>query len=314
MPSFYLEIFVVVLGLVLLMFDAFTRLRKDSLAFLGIFGLGSVLLLLMFATDCKHQTIWGIYHVDHWAHFYKGIALVTTILVLIMSLDYKSVLKQYTSQDPARAGLGEFYCLPLFACAGLMWMASATDLITIFVALELVTMSSYVLVTYMRRNVGSLEAGVKYLILGALSTGFLVYGITWTFGITGETDLAKIGAVLASGDVPKGAAVFAFALLMVGTRVQGGCRAVPDLGARRLPGCRHADHRIPIGRIEGGGVHRAHPRGHAVHRFADRVPGGGAGRRTRRRQPDLRQPRSDPADQPQAPARLLQHLARRISC
>ncbi|MGI9241465.1 MAG: NADH-quinone oxidoreductase subunit N, partial [Verrucomicrobiales bacterium] len=172
--------------------------------------------LLMFATDCHEATIWGVYRVDHWSHFYKGIALVATIIVLIISLDYKSVLKQYTSEDETHAGIGEFYALPLFACAGLMWMASAVDLITIFVALELVTMSSYVLVTYMRRNVGSLEAGVKYLILGALSTGFLVYGITWTFGITGETNLAKIGEVLAAGEVPPTAAVFAFALLIVG--------------------------------------------------------------------------------------------------
>lgn len=217
MPSYYLEIFVVVLGLILLMAEAFTNRRsKDSIAFLAIIGLGVILGLLMFATDCKEATTWGVYRVDHWSHFYKGIALVATLIVLIISLEYKSVLKQYTSEDETHAGLGEFYALPLFACAGLMWMASAVDLITIFVALELVTMSSYVLVTYMRRNVGSLEAGVKYLILGALSTGFLVYGITWTFGITGETDLAKIGAVLAAGEVPPTAAVFAFALLIVG--------------------------------------------------------------------------------------------------
>ena len=217
MPAYYLEIIVVVLGLILLMAEAFMNRRtKDSIAFLAIIGLGVVLGLLMFGTDCEHQTIWGVYEVDHWAHFYKGIALVTTIIVLVMSLNYKSVVKQYTSQDETHAGLGEFYCLPLFACAGLMWMASAVDLITIFVALELVTMTFYVLVTYLRRNVGSLEAGVKYLILGALATGFLVYGITWTFGITGETNLAKIGTKLASGEVPKAAALFAFGLLMVG--------------------------------------------------------------------------------------------------
>ena len=68
-------------------------------------------------------------------------------------------------------------------------MASAKDLITIFVSLELVTIGFYVLVSFMRRNVGSLEAGVKYLVLGALSTGFLVYGIAWIFGVTGQFNL-----------------------------------------------------------------------------------------------------------------------------
>ena len=72
-------------------------------------------------------------------------------------------------------------------------MASAKDLVSLFVALELTTITSYILVGYMRRNVGSLEAGVKFLILGALSTGFLVYGIAWIYGATGTTDLALIG-------------------------------------------------------------------------------------------------------------------------
>ena len=94
------------------------------------------------------------------------------------------------------AGLGEFYSLPVFTCAGLMFMASAVDFLLIFVSLELVTISFYVLVAYMRRQSASLEAGVKYLILGALSTGFLVYGITWIFGVTGETNLAAHRAKL----------------------------------------------------------------------------------------------------------------------
>ena len=73
-------------------------------------------------------------------------------------------------------------------------MASAKDLISLFVSLELTTITLYILVAYMRRNVGSLEAGVKFLILGALSTGFLVYGISWLYGATGTTSLAEIGA------------------------------------------------------------------------------------------------------------------------
>ena len=77
-----------------------------------------------------------------------------------------------------------------------MFMASAVDFMLIFVSLELVTISFYVLVAYMRRQIASLEAGVKYLILGALSTGFLVYGITWIFGLTGETNLLRIANAL----------------------------------------------------------------------------------------------------------------------
>ena len=109
MPAYYLEIVVVVLGLFLLMLEAFANRRnKDSIAFLAIIGLGVVLGLLMFGTNCEHKTIWGVYRVDHWAHFYKGIAIIATMLTLIISLDYKSVLKQYTSEDETHAGIGEF--------------------------------------------------------------------------------------------------------------------------------------------------------------------------------------------------------------
>jgi NADH-quinone oxidoreductase subunit N len=97
----------------------------------------------------------------------------------------------------------------------MMWMASATDISTIFLSLELTTIGFYVMVAFMRRNVGSLEAGVKYLILGALSTGFLVYGLAWLFGVTGKTNLAEIGTVLGSAQVEKTPALFAFALILV---------------------------------------------------------------------------------------------------
>ena len=115
------------------------------------------------------------------------------------------------------AGVGEFYALPVFICAGLMWMASANNLVSIFVTLEMVTIGFYVLVSYMRRNNASLEAGVKYLVLGALSTGFLVYGFTWLYGITGEFELGKIGASLAadSETIGRGPQLFAFALILI---------------------------------------------------------------------------------------------------
>jgi len=73
-----------------------------------------------------------------------------------------------------------------------MWMASAIDFVLIFVSLELVTISFYVLVGFTRRNPASLEAAVKYLVLSAVATGFLVYGITWIFGATGETNLQRL--------------------------------------------------------------------------------------------------------------------------
>jgi len=84
------------------------------------------------------------------------------------------------------------------------------------VALELVTISFFVLVSFPRRNPTALEAGVKYLILGALSTAFLVYGITWIFGVTGETNLQRITAAFSSGKIDTYAATFGAVLVLVG--------------------------------------------------------------------------------------------------
>ena len=149
---------------------------------------------------------WSFYTADPLAIFFKRFALVTTILVLIMMIDYAPTVRCVSPRrDISQPGLGEFFALPIFTCAGLMWMASAIDFVMIFVSLELVTISFYVLVSFTRRNPATLEAGVKYLILSALSTGFLVYGITWIFGVTGETNLARIGdALLTSVAIEQG--------------------------------------------------------------------------------------------------------------
>ncbi len=138
------------------------------------------------------------YTIDWPAIFFKKVAVVTTIVVLIMSIDYADTIKRYLPGGSPQSGLGEFFALPILTCAGMMWMASAIDFILIFVSLELVTISFYVLVPFMRRNAASLEAGVKYLILSALSTGFTVYGITWIYGVTRQTNLTQIKQVLSS--------------------------------------------------------------------------------------------------------------------
>jgi NADH-quinone oxidoreductase subunit N len=190
-------------------------------------GLGVILLCLTLAIgpDAKPNSewakwpLWNFYQFDSLARFYKGFALVTTIFVILLAIDYRKILARYTEHPGSENGTGEFYALPIFACAGMMWLASAKDLAGAFVALELVTVTFYILVAFMRRNVGSLEAGVKYLILGALSTGFLVYGIAWVYGATGTMDLDRIAGMLEDGrslNLPLPGLLFGIALVMIG--------------------------------------------------------------------------------------------------
>ena len=220
MSPIYLEAAVVVLGLFLLLFEMFVEnLDKKVLAWLGILGLGIVFSLSFLANQSAPTgavpSYVTFYSTDALAMFFKRFALLTTIVVLVMSIDYLPVVRKFTPGSTPQGGLGEFLALPVLSCAGLMWMASAVDFVMIFVSLELVTISFYVLVSYTRRNAASLEAGVKYLILGALSTGFFVYGITWIFGITGQTNLEKVGSFLARYQGNTAPLLFAFILLTI---------------------------------------------------------------------------------------------------
>jgi NADH-quinone oxidoreductase subunit N len=215
-----LEIAVLVLGMVILMFETFTKnIDKRLLAFAGITGLAAVLAASFFVTPrpSAEQAIgfWSFYTADPLSIFFKQFALLTTILVLIMMIDYAPVVRRSFPGPTAQAGLGEFFAVPIFTCAGLMYMASAIDFIFIFVSLELVTISFYVLVSFTRRNPATLEAGVKYLVLSALSTAFFVYGITWLFGATGETNLQRIAAALTNPSIEHGAALFGMVLVLV---------------------------------------------------------------------------------------------------
>lgn len=223
MPVYFLEIIVVALGLVMLMVDAFAPVAdKRSIAWIGMLGLVVTFALLFFVKwpESTDGVFWKFYASgDSLSLYFKGIALLTTLVVLIMAAEYTPVVVEQTAAAAKgahpQAGLGEFFALPMFACAGLMWMASANNLVSIFISLETVTITFYVLVAYLRRNVGSLEAGVKYLILGALSTGFLVYGFAWLYGTTGSMELPAISTALASPDVNRFAALFAFGLILV---------------------------------------------------------------------------------------------------
>ena len=261
-PAFHLEIDVLVLGLVILLVDAFAeKIDKRSIAVAAIVGLGAVLLASFFLSPAPVVLpdvtgFWSFYTADSLAIFFKRFALVTTIFVLVMMIDYAPIVRSTIHGVTAQAGLGEFFALPVFTCAGLMWMASAVDFVMIFVSIELVTMSFYVLVSFTRRNPVALEAGVKYLILSAVSTGFLVYGITWIFGVTGETNLDRIAAALQHVRYRTGSRTFRDGPRDGRARFQNRCRTFPDLGSRCLSRRADSGDRFPLGRFQGRRVCR----------------------------------------------------------
>ena len=151
-PTPALEIVVLVWGLVLLLAEAFAgKADKRVFAIAGIVGLAAVLVASFFLAPpppIAPAGFWSFYTADPLAIFFKRFALVTTIFVLVMAIDYAPSIRMGVPGEHPHAGLGEFFALPIFTCAGLMWMASAIDFVMIFVSLELVTMSFYVLVSF----------------------------------------------------------------------------------------------------------------------------------------------------------------------
>ena len=216
MSVFTIEAGLALLGLALLLLEAFKPgISRQTLGLTAIAGTTLALVLLIFAPHDSASLpgfIQPWHQLDSLALFYKGFALVITILVLWLTLQCAPYLTRYTVDGK----LAEMFSLPLIVCAGMMWMASARDLVTVFVALELVTVSFYVLVAFARKSAFSLEAGVKYLILGALSTGVLVYGIAWIYGATGTMSFDGIAKALANPATSKTTALFGAAVLLCG--------------------------------------------------------------------------------------------------
>ncbi|PYJ04484.1 MAG: hypothetical protein DME95_07740 [Verrucomicrobia bacterium] len=213
-----LEIAVLVLGMVILLVEAFaTKIDRRILAFAAIAGLAVVLLGTFFVAPSPSPNqatgFWSFYTADRLSIFFKQFALLTTIFVLIMMIDYAPVLR--SSFPGTQDGVGEFFAVPIFTCAGLMYLVSAIDFVFIFISLELVTISFYVLVSFTRRNPITLEAGTKYLVLSALSTAFLVYGIAWIFGVTGQTNLHRVAEALANPATDRGAALLGMVFVLV---------------------------------------------------------------------------------------------------
>jgi NADH-quinone oxidoreductase subunit N len=181
-----LELCVIGLGLALLLADFWTPAgRKKYLAYTAIAALGG-LLIVSFSDNEVYSLFGGAFINDALAIFFKRLFLMAAILVLFIAAEFSSRIA---------AAASEYYSLILFALAGMLLAASANDFVMLFVSLELITITFYVLVSFQRSQIASLEAGVKYLILSALSSAFLLFGIALVWGTTGEMNFTRLAAV-----------------------------------------------------------------------------------------------------------------------
>jgi NADH-quinone oxidoreductase subunit N len=182
---------------------------EDS-ASLGLIALMTVLaafVLTLFTLGENTLSFGGALAVDDYSGFFELVILAATAVTIGMSLDYVA--------DEGIAG-PEYYSLILFAAFGMMLMAAAGDLIIIFLGLETMSIAVYALVGFLRRDARSSEAALKYFLLGAFSTSFLLYGIALVYGATGTIRLDPVGAAVATDMVSNPLLLMGLGMLLIG--------------------------------------------------------------------------------------------------
>lgn len=182
------EVLLVLVALALLMVGVFAKGDTTRLATLvSILALGAAIYGLSQGGDQLRSTFGGMFVQDGFTIFVKGLVLLATALTLALSLDFL---------EREKIGRFEYPVLVLFATVGMMIMVSAGDFMSLYVGLELQSLSLYVLAAYQRDNSRATEAGLKYFVLGALASGLLLYGISLVYGFSGTTQFSSLTMVL----------------------------------------------------------------------------------------------------------------------
>jgi NADH-quinone oxidoreductase subunit N len=177
------EIVMTCIAILLLMAELVIN-RKETLGFLSIISAGIVSYLLL---GSGGETFGGMFVSDGYSTFFKLIFLVNLVLTVLISPRYLQTM---------RINFGEYYALVVFATLGMMLMASAADIIVLYLGLELMALSTYVLAGFIRYDMKSNEAAMKYLLLGAFASAILLYGTSMIYGLTGTTNLKDIAAYI----------------------------------------------------------------------------------------------------------------------
>ncbi|OHE19323.1 MAG: NADH-quinone oxidoreductase subunit N [Syntrophobacterales bacterium GWF2_56_9] len=187
------EIIITLSAVITLLLGAFGR--KESVGALtgavAFTGAGLAMIFTCTLWDGSASIFNNLYTIDNFGTFFKGLALIVSLLVTLLSLRYverEEIVK------------GEYYSLLLFGVLGMMIMVSSTNFITIFIGLEVMSIAIYVLCGLLSGNPRSVEASLKYFLLGAFATAFLLYGMALIYATTGSLDIREIADYVASGN------------------------------------------------------------------------------------------------------------------
>ncbi len=198
------EIVMACLAMLVLIFDLVIK-RKGVIALFSIIT-ALIVAYVLFGT-VQNTTFSGMFVSDGYSLFFKIIFLISLVLSILISVRYIEIEK---------VNFGEYYTLMLFATLGMMIMASAGDIIVLYLGLELMALSVYVLAGFFRHDTRSNEASLKYFLLGAFASAFLLYATSMIYGLTGTTNIRSIAQYLAThGVTDKPAAMLSVMLFVV---------------------------------------------------------------------------------------------------
>jgi NADH-quinone oxidoreductase subunit N len=208
------EIVLTMFGLGILLIDFLIQEERDkylnavtALIGLGMAGVQLVRFWRGTLVPLPHSGFGGAFTLDSFALYFKLIIVIATALVVLISVKYLEI---------EEAHFGEYYALLLFSAVGMMFMASGRDLIVLFIALELMALCEYVLTGFLRGSRRSNEAAMKFFLLGAFSSGLLLYGMSLLYGIGNSTNLAVIAGRLADRPSPDPLSWMAMITLLAG--------------------------------------------------------------------------------------------------
>jgi len=202
------ELLLVGVIITLIIADLFLGKQRSAwMSILALAGCVVVLFAVIAQYDGGSRSLFSdMLVVDPFSLFFKLLFLASTILVIFLSIG---------SIELAGRAVGEYFVLLLILMLGMFFMASATNIVTIFISIEMVSIVSFVLAAYLKTRRRSSEAGLKYAIYGAFSSGLMLYGISILYGLTGTFNIYEIGAILAKQET-SGLALTVSILLMLG--------------------------------------------------------------------------------------------------
>jgi len=189
------EIVLAIFGMIVMVLDPLMDERRSpkTLGIIALVGSLVALAATLFQSQYPGLGFWNMVRVDSFSVFFHFLVAAITAVVILASYEYMEV---------QRIRVGEYYALVLFGALGMSLMSSAVELVLIFIALEISSISTYILAGFRRRAAISSESSVKYFLLGSFATAFFLYGVALMFGATGSTSITVIGDALRSGRIP----------------------------------------------------------------------------------------------------------------